>query len=70
MTDDRPCDTELPCDVREAFANMVETRNRFYGGKVIELAPYRNVQQQLRHDLANAFRSADAGKYDPIDGDV
>jgi len=68
MSDDRPSDTEPPCDVREMFAHHVT-------GKVISIGSFspgwdeerrnRTAQQQLRHDLANCFRSNEAaGKYD------
>ena len=66
---DRPCDTEPPLDIREAFAGYVEARNRFNDAKVIELAPHRIAKQQIDHDLcmalARAFRSTEAaGRYD------
>lgn len=69
MNEDRPCDTEPPLDIREAFAGYVEARNRFYDAKVIELAPHRIAKQQVDHDLAHAlaraFRSTEAaGRYD------
>ena len=73
--DDRPCDTEPPLDIREAFAGYVTARNRFHDGKIIELAPRRIAKQQVDHDLAHAlaraFRSTEAaGKYDPTDGEA
>ena len=50
MSDDqRPCDTETPCDVRDAFAAMVEARARFYDAKVIDIDVMRR-----RRDLAAA----------------
>lgn len=67
--DSRPCDTEVPCDVRTAFAGYVEARNRYHDAKVIDLAPHLRAKQQVDHDLAHAlaraFRSTEAaGKYD------
>ena len=61
---DLPCDTEEPRDVRETFAAMVDA-------KVTDLTEYRRkriMEQQVGHDLANAFRSpAPSQSYDPID---
>lgn len=73
MSDDtRPCDTEDHDNVRPIPAKP--------DAKVLSMGSFspawdaerkaRNAQQQLRHDLANAFRSTEAaGKYDPVTDD-
>jgi hypothetical protein len=68
MSDDfTPCDVEPPCDVREIFATLVAARQRFNDAKVTDLTDYRRkriMEQQLGHDLANAFRSMELAKPD------
>lgn len=67
--DRTPSDVNPPTNVCETFAAMVEARNRFWSEKVVDLTDYRRkriMDQQLGLDLANAFRSMDAAKYDPL----
>lgn len=69
---DRPSDSPLDepaSTVRHLHCDLRQRIDR-YRSNVVEFRPRQMAEQQLRHDLANAFRSADAGKYDPIDGDA
>ena len=62
-----PSDVNPPTDVCETFAKMVEARNRYYAGKVVDLTDYRRKRimgQQLGLDLANAFRSSELAPRD------
>ena len=60
-----------PSDVNpEAVASFdayMKARRRFEAGNVIPFRPRQMAQQQLQHDLANAFRSMELAKRD--DGD-
>lgn len=62
---DRPCDTEEPdATVRHLHCDLRQRIDR-YRSNVVEFRPRQMAEQQLRHDLANAFRSTEAaGKYD------
>lgn len=66
--DETPSDTNPPADVREQFARFVEARNKWHDAKVTDLTDYRRRkmldESQLRHDLANAFRSMELAKRD------
>lgn len=59
--DDLPSDCE-PLDVREQFARLVTAR--WCDVNITDLTDYRRRkmmdENQLRHDLANAFRSPPA----------
>jgi hypothetical protein len=64
---DRPCDTEEPdTTVRHLHCDLRQRIDRFRSN-VIEFRPRLNAQQQLRHDLANCFRSSELAKRDPGD---
>lgn len=68
--DRTPSDTNPPENVCETFAAMVEARNRFWSEKVVDLTDYRRkriMEQQLGHDLANAFRSMELAPRDEGD---
>lgn len=71
---DRPSD--VSCDepdatVRHLHCDLRQRIDRFKGTNVVPFRPRQMVEQQLRHDLANAFRSPAGpsiyrpdGKYD------
>jgi hypothetical protein len=67
---DRPSDSPLDepdTTVRHLHCDLRQRIDRFRSN-VVEFRPHLNAQQQLRHDLANAFRSNEAaGKYDGDD---
>ena len=58
---DKPSDS--PLDEPEKPTAKVLSIGSFAPGWDLERRT-RTAQQQLAHDLAHAFRSADAGKYD------
>lgn len=75
--DDLPSDCEPSPTVRHLHCDLRQRIERFQDAKVVDLDVMRrrrDLEQrdqrgrmQTEHDLANAFRSADAGRYDPLD---
>lgn len=62
-----PSDVNPPADVRETFARYATARDRWNDAKVTDLTDYRRrkiMEQQLGHDLANAFRSCELAPRD------
>ncbi len=62
---DRPCDTEEPAPAAVAsFEQYQKAKARFRGSNVLDFNRPKRAHNQTALDLANAFRSANAGKYD------